>query len=175
VSQQAVLVGVIVLSSALTAGCAAVALVPLVTAVFGGAASVGVSHTIDGIAFRTFSASLEETRRAAKAALKHMNIPVSKDEKSGNGRKIEAAAGDRNIFIDLERLTSRATRMRVTAKYAVFLRDRSASGEIILQTESALTGVPVKRKDKPGGLPVPPGPPPVAPTPRSPFGSHDSN
>jgi hypothetical protein len=65
-----------------------------------------------------------------------------KDVKTKEGREVEAQAGDRKIFIELERLTSRTTRMRVTAKRGVFLRDRATSGEIILQTESALADLP---------------------------------
>ena len=46
------------------------------------------------------------------------------------------------VTIELERLTGRTTRMRVTAKHGAIFRDRSTAGEIIAQTERALDELP---------------------------------
>ncbi len=53
-----------------------------------------------------------------------------------------AVAGDRKIYIELEKLTSRTTRMRVTAKQGWFWRDRSTAGEFIAQTADAVDETP---------------------------------
>jgi hypothetical protein len=44
--------------------------------------------------------------------------------------------------VELEKLTSRTTRMRITAKVGWFLRDRATAGEFIVQTERALDDLP---------------------------------
>lgn len=118
-------------------GCAAVGLTVLGVGA-GVAAGTGTSYTLDGIAYRTFTASLDELNRAMLTTLRQMDIRVKSDEPSVEGRALTAQAGDRTIEIELEHLTKRTTRMRVTAKHGMFWRDRSTAGEIIAQTERAL-------------------------------------
>ena len=124
-----------------TQGCAAAGL-----AVFGvgagTAAGTGTSYTLDGIAYRTFTASLDDVRRATARSLKRMDIRVKTDQPTDSGRSIAALAGDRTVGIELEKLTARTTRMRVTAKQNVVFRDRATAGEIITQTERALDELP---------------------------------
>ena len=50
------------------------------------------------------------------------------------GRAIAATAGDRIIEIELDRITERASRMRVVVKQGWFYKDRATATEIILQT-----------------------------------------
>ncbi len=118
-------------------GCGTVGLTMI--GVAAGSAAVGATtYTLDGIAYRTFAASLADVRRAIAVSLRRMAIVVSQDDATDEGQEIVAEAGDRVIHIELERLTERTTRMRVTARYAVVLRDRATAGEIIAQTEEAL-------------------------------------
>jgi hypothetical protein len=49
-----------------------------------------------------------------------------------------AAAGDRTVEIEIDRLTSKTSRMRVNVKRGWFLRDRATATEIIAQTERTL-------------------------------------
>lgn len=130
----AMLIAVSILGSS---GCAAVGLTMLGVGA-GVAAGTGTSYTLDGIAYRTFNASLDELNRATLTTLRQMDIRVKSDEPSVEGRALTAQAGDRAIEIELEQLTKRTTRMRVTAKHGMFWRDRSTAGEIIAQTERAL-------------------------------------
>jgi hypothetical protein len=58
------------------------------------------------------------------------------------GRNLVARAGDRTAHIELEKLTSRTTRMRITAKHGWFWRDRATAGEFIAQTERSLDDLP---------------------------------
>ena len=67
----------IVLTCVLNSGCAAVALTGL-----GVDAAVGVKHTLNGIAYRTFAEPLPKVQRATLVALKQMAFPVEKVEKA---------------------------------------------------------------------------------------------
>jgi Protein of unknown function (DUF3568) len=131
-----------------TQGCAAVGL-----SVFGAGAGVaggtGTSYTLDSVAYRTFTISPDDMRRATLSALKRMDITIQTDEATPEGRHFVAQAGDRTIDIELERLTSRTTRMRVAAKHGWIFRDRATAGEIIAQTEHSVDLLPaVTRKEK---------------------------
>ena len=124
-----------------TQGCAAGGLTLLGVGA-GTAASTGAAYTLDGVAYRTFTASLDDVRRATSTSLKRMDVRVKTDRATDSGREIVALAGDRTVAIELEKLTARTTRMRVTAKHGAVFRDRSTAGEIIAQTERALDDLP---------------------------------
>lgn len=114
----------------LLAGCEAAALTA-----FGVGASTGVSHTLSGITYRTFTAPRSKVKSAALSALLRMDIKVNGTEKIDHGELIVAHSWDRAIEIELESISSRATRMRVVAKRNGFLYDSATATEIILQTE----------------------------------------
>ncbi|MDH3280928.1 MAG: DUF3568 domain-containing protein [Gammaproteobacteria bacterium] len=115
-------------------GCAAVALTA------GGlAGSVGVDHTLSGIAYKTFTAPIDNVETATLAGLKEMDIGVEETQKTDTGYSILAAASNRQIHVDLEQLTPKTTRMRVVAKKdGGFLRDSATATEIIIQTAQIL-------------------------------------
>jgi len=116
---------------ALLPGCAAVA----VTAGGVGMAT-GVSHTLGGIVYKTFAAPEPKVRRSTMAALGRMKIDVVETTREGNKEVIKARASDRNIEIEIESLTPKTTRIRVTASIeGSLLRDSATATEIILQTE----------------------------------------
>jgi hypothetical protein len=124
-----------------TQGCAAVGLT-LFGVGAGVSAGTGTQYTLDSIAYRTFTAPLDEMRRATLATFKRMDIALQSDDSTAEGRSIIGQAADRTIDIELESLTSRTTRMRVTAKQGWFFRDRATAGEIIAQTERSLDDLP---------------------------------
>ena len=118
-------------------GCAAVGMT-----LFGVGAGVStgtaVSYTLDGIAYRTFTASLPRVERATRTALGRMGIPVGATSKTDQGRAILAKTHDREIEIELEVVSSGTTRIRTVAKQGFFFKDRATATEIIIQTEKAL-------------------------------------
>lgn len=122
-------------------GCAAVGLT-LFGVGAGVTAGTGTAYTLDGIAYRTFASPLDELRQATVTTLKRMDMVVKSDEPTDQGRTILAQAADRAIDIQLERLSTRTTRMRVVAKQGVFFKDRATAGEIIAQTERSLDEMP---------------------------------
>lgn len=115
-------------------GCAAVALTA------GGiASSVGVDHTLSGIAYKTFTAPIDDVESATLAGLKDMAIGVEDSQRTDTGYSIVAAASNREIHVNLEALTPKTTRMRVVAKKdGGFLRDSATATEIIIQTAQNL-------------------------------------
>lgn len=124
-----------------TQGCAAVGLT-LIGSGAGVAGGAGTSYTLDSVAYHTFTASVDDMRRATLASLKRMDITVDKDEVTPEGRQLTAQTVDRAIEIELERITARTTRIRVVAKQGWFFRDRATAGEIIAQTERSLGDMP---------------------------------
>jgi Protein of unknown function (DUF3568) len=118
------------------AGCVAVAL----TAAGVGMAA-GVSHTLSGMVYKTFTTPQAQVKRATLGALGRMQIKVVQSKRDGSTETIRAKASDRVIEIELEALTPTTTRMMVTAKKdGGILRDGATATEIILQTEK-LVGI----------------------------------
>ncbi|MFQ5784200.1 MAG: DUF3568 family protein [Alphaproteobacteria bacterium] len=121
-------------------GCAAVGLAVLGTGA-GVAASAGIDHTLNGIAYKTFAASPNATRFATLKTLARMEMPVMKDSVDKENTRIweiVAEASDRTIEIELEELTPRTTRMRVIANNGPFFKDAATATEIIVQTAATL-------------------------------------
>jgi hypothetical protein len=127
-------------------GCAAIGLT-LFGVGAGVSAGTGVSYTLDSIAYKTFTASEEGLRAATLKTLKRMDIQVKENQPTESGRKIVAQAGDREIEIELDRLTTKTSRMRVNAKQGMFFKDRATAAEIIIQTERTLDDEPVVARD----------------------------
>jgi hypothetical protein len=119
-------------------GCAALAL-PLFVAGVGTAAGTGVGYTLDSITYKTFTVPLKGLTTATLLTLEKMDIKLLDNQETEAGRTITAQAADRTIDIELDQLTTRATRMRVVARRSWFLQDRATATEVILQTDRTLT------------------------------------
>jgi len=112
-------------------GCAAVALTAL-----GVGMATGVSHTLSGMVYKTFTTPQAQVEKATYGALSRMQVKVTNAKRDGSSKTIVARAGDRDIEIELEALTPNTTRMAVTAKKdGGILRDGATATEVILQTE----------------------------------------
>lgn len=116
----------------LLGGCEAMA----ITA-FGVGAATGVAQTLNGGAYRTFTAPVGEVKQATLATLKRMDIRVVSSKRAGNEEVILARAADREIEISLEVLSPNSTRMRSVTKQGL-LYDGATSLEIVLQTEKRM-------------------------------------
>ena len=122
---------VLALASLNLGGCVAVGLTAL-----GVGMATGVSHTLSGIVYKTFSAPSSSVETATRSALSRMQIKVLDTKRNGTTKTIKAKAGDRDIEVELEALTPNTTRMTVTAKKdGGILRDGATATEVILQTE----------------------------------------
>jgi len=112
-------------------GCAAVALTAL-----GVGMATGVSHTLSGMVYKTFTTPQAQVEKATYGALSRMQVKVVNAKRDGSSKSIVTRAGDRDIEIELEALTPNTTRMAVTAKKdGGILRDGATATEVILQTE----------------------------------------
>jgi len=131
--RAAILVAILV---APLAGCEALAISAL-----GAGASAGVSYSINGAAYRTFTAPEQRVRNAALAGLKRMGGTVDATEQTDTGRLIKATMAERKIEVEIEPLSETATRVRAVAKRGWFTHDTATATEIIAQTEKSL-GVP---------------------------------
>src|SRR5256885_16051595 len=92
-------------------GCVAVGLTAL-----GVGMATGVSHTLSGMVYKTFTTPQAQVERATYGALHRMQVKVVKAKRDGSSHTIVARAGDRDIEIELGALTPNTTRIAVTAK-----------------------------------------------------------
>ena len=134
----------IFLASVLLTGCAGVALTLLGVGA-GVAAGTAVSYTLDGIAYRTFTAPLPQVERAALAALDRMGMEVENKEKTKKGITIMAKGNEREIEVQLERISAKGTQIRTVVSQGGFFKDRATATEIIIQTEKILAGAGRKK------------------------------
>ena len=104
----------------------------------GVATGTSVGYTLDGYAYRTFTAPLPQVESATRTALNRMGIKVGATAKTEQGKAIAATGNEREIEVELEVISSNATRIRTVAKQGFFLKDRATATEIILQTEKVL-------------------------------------
>ena len=118
-------------------GCAAVAVTMLGVGA-GVATGTSVGYTLDGYAYRTFTAPLPQVESATRTALNRMGIKIEATAKTEQGRAIAATGNEREIEVELEVVSSNATRIRTVAKQGFFIKDRATATEIILQTEKVL-------------------------------------
>lgn len=132
---QLTLVGV--LATLLLGGCAAVGMT-LFGVGAGVTAGTSVSYTMDGVAYRTFTVSLPQVETATRTAPDRMGIKVDGTANTEQGKALHATSNDRQIEIELERVSPKTTRIRTVAKQGIFFKDRATAGEIIFQTEKVL-------------------------------------
>lgn len=127
------------------AGCQAVAVSPLATSLAGGSATMAVRYNFDGVATRTFTAPAGVVKSASLLAIERMGIQLAGLSSFEHGETIAARADERDIFIDIEPVSRRATRMRVAARNGGLFYDTATATEIILQTEKILDVVATMR------------------------------
>jgi Protein of unknown function (DUF3568) len=119
-------------------GCAAPIALTLLGVGAGVTTGTAVSYTMDGVAYRTFTAPLPRVEQATLRALNEMGMEVQAPEKTDEGKTIKAKGIDRQIEIELEAISSKTTRIRTVAKDGIFFKDRATATEIIMQTERIL-------------------------------------
>lgn len=117
---------------------------PLALSLIGAGAGTALRYSLDGGTSRTFTASAVDVKHASLAALEHMGIAFQSFDRFEHGELIYARAENREIEIEIEPISARATRMRIAAKNGGFLYDNATAREIVAQTErliaSAATG-----------------------------------
>jgi uncharacterized protein YceK len=127
---------IILIHAVLISGCAAA-----VTSAAGIGGSAAITHTMNGITYRTFTAPQAKVRIATIKALGRMQIKLTSDsyQEKSNVRLVTAKTTERKIEIQLEPISPNTTRMRVIAKKGTgIFYDASTAEEIIQQTKLSL-------------------------------------
>lgn len=124
--------------AALAAGVLLTACEPFALTAAGVGMSTGVSHTLGGMSYRTFTAPISRVRGATMTALNRMSIRVESAGKMEGGELIKARSGDRDIEIELEPISPNTTRMKAVARKGSVFYDGATAVEIIIQTEKVL-------------------------------------
>jgi len=129
------LVLLILINTTSLTGCIAAA-----TSAAGMGGSAAITHTMNGITYRTFTSPQSKVRVATIRALERMQIQLVSDsvQNKSNIRYVMAKTTERKIEIQLEPISPNATRMRVVAKGSGLFYDASTAEEIIQQTKISL-------------------------------------
>jgi len=99
----------------------------------GAATGVGVTYTLNRVAYKTFSSDYETVKRATISTIKDMGISMDGSKKEKSGGKIYASTTDLNIKISLTEIAPDTTRVKVDAKKKknFFLKDKATATEIL--------------------------------------------
>jgi hypothetical protein len=111
---------------------------PLAISVLGAGAGTALRYSLDGATSRTFTAPAAEVKHASLAALERMGIAFESFDLFEYGELIYARAENREIEIEIEPISPRATRMRIAAKNGGFFYDNATANEIVAQTARSL-------------------------------------
>jgi hypothetical protein len=114
-------------------GCEAVAV-----SLLGASAGTALRYGWDGVTHRTFTSPAADVKQASLVALERMGIAFESFDVYEHGELIYARAQNRAIEIEIEPISERATRVRITAKNGSFFYDSATSTEIVAQTERLL-------------------------------------
>ncbi len=122
-------------STTILSGCVAAA-----TSAAGMGGSAAITHTMNGITYRTFTSPQAKVRVATIRALERMQIQLVSDsmQNKSNIILVTAKTPERKIEIQLEPISPNTTRMRVVAKGSGIFYDASTAEEIIQQTKISL-------------------------------------
>lgn len=122
------------------AACVLGGCMPVGVTALGVGGSTAVSHTLNGITYRTFTAPSGKVKRAVMTALEKMDIKLVSTGVEEGTEILTASASGRAIEIQLEPISPNTTRMRVTARSSGLIYDSATATEIILQTERVMDG-----------------------------------
>ena len=111
---------------------------PLALSLLGAGAGAALRYNIDGVTYRTFTAPATEVKHASLSALERMGIAFESFDRFEHGELIYARAQNREIQIEIEPVSGRATRVRIAASNGGFFHDTATASEIIAQTEKIL-------------------------------------
>ncbi len=111
-------------------GCAIVAPIALTST------TMGVAYYYMNVSEKTCVYDLDTMNRASLVTLKRMGFKLGEQFKDEDGdRKILAETEELNVTVKLKKVTPKCTKIKVSAKKSVVMRDKATASEIILQTE----------------------------------------
>ena len=111
---------------------------PIALSLLGAGAGTALRYGFDGVAYRTFTATAPDVRQASLAALEQMGITLQSTDTFEGGEVLYARSAKRTIEIEVEPISARATRVRISAKNGGLFYDNATAAEIVAQTERLL-------------------------------------
>jgi len=124
-SQRAVNLFLLLVFLILSVGC-----VSILVAGAGG----GIAYTITNVAYKTVSYPSVEVEAAVHSALKKMGIRELWREQTAESIKIAAETPDLTIYVYIDMITPKATKISVDARKNLIMKDVATATEIIEQT-----------------------------------------
>ena len=101
-------------------------------------ASGGVAYSVTNIAYKTIPRPIDQVDLANRLALMKMGIKYVEVIKTENRARIFAKTSELKIYIDLNQITPKSTKISVDAKRNFLVKDKSTAEAIINETEAML-------------------------------------
>jgi hypothetical protein len=101
-------------------------------------ASGGVAYSITNIAYKTIPCPIDQVDFANRLALMKMGIKYVDVIRTENRTRIIAETSELRIYIDLNKITTKSTKISVDAKKNFLVKDKSMAEAIIDETEAML-------------------------------------
>ncbi len=101
-------------------------------------ASGGVAYSVTNIAYKTLPCPIDQVAFANRLALMKMGIKYGDAINTENRARIFAETDELRIYIDLDKITPKSTKMSVDAKRNFLVKDKSTAEAIIKETEAML-------------------------------------
>ncbi|MGO9378522.1 MAG: DUF3568 family protein [Dissulfurispiraceae bacterium] len=108
------------------------------TSILVAGAGGGIAYTVTNVAYKTVSYPLVEVDSAVRVALKKMGIREVLREQTGESIKITAETPDLTIYVSIDMITPKASRISVDARKNFIMKDVATAAEIIEQTDRVL-------------------------------------
>ena len=101
-------------------------------------ASGGVAYSVTNIAYKTIPCPIDQVDLANRLALIKMGIKYVEVIKTENRVRIFAETFELKIYIDINKITPKSTKISVDAKKNFLVKDKSTAEAIIDETEAML-------------------------------------
>ncbi len=101
-------------------------------------ASAGVAYTVTNVAYKTIACPIDQVEFANRLALMKMKIKYVERMETGSGVLIVAETSELDIYINLEEITPKTTKIGVDAEKNIVMKDRATAAAIIEETEAML-------------------------------------
>ncbi len=101
-------------------------------------ASAGVAYTVANVAYKTIVSPIDQLEFANRLALMKMKIKYVERIETGDGVMIVAETSELDIYINLEKITPKTTKMSVDAEKNIVVKDKATAVAIIEETDTML-------------------------------------
>ena len=101
-------------------------------------ASGGVAYSVTNTAYKTIPFPFDQVDLANRLALMKMGIKYVEVIKTENRARLFAKTSELKIYIDLNKITPKSTKISVDAKKNFLVKDKSTAEAIIDETEAML-------------------------------------